>query len=89
MPVKTIDDAELARKVFLMRESGHGHRYICRQLKVGHHRLAHIEGTPEWRLFEACEECGVDAAKCCRDDDNRPARKACKGRVQRKRWGMT
>lgn len=76
---------DIAQKVRAMHAAGMGQRAICGQLKIGHHRMEHLIGLPEWRLFAACEECGVEAAHCCRDDDNKPALAPCKGRVQRQR----
>lgn len=77
-----IDIAQQARFLF---QNGLGQKAICKQLRIGAHRLANLVGLPEWRLFAACEECGVDAAHCCRDDNNKPALAPCKGRVQRQR----
>jgi hypothetical protein len=76
---------DITHQARAMHESGMGQKAICKQLKVGAHRLAHIIGLPEWRLFAACEECGVDAAHCCRQPDNKPAHAPCRGRVSRPR----
>lgn len=76
---------DIAQQASALLEAGLGQKAICKRLGIGAHRLAHLVGLPEWRLFAACLECGVDAAHCCRDESNKPAPAPCKGRVQRER----
>jgi hypothetical protein len=34
-----------------------------------------------WTRFQRCDECGVDAGKACRDDDDVPMLKPCRVRL--------
>jgi hypothetical protein len=34
-----------------------------------------------WTRFQHCDECGVDAGKACRDDDDVSMLKPCRGRL--------
>lgn len=37
----------------------------------------------DWRRYLRCDECGAEARRCCRDDDDRPASAPCAGRQLR------